>query len=84
MSRMPSVSFVADLDLSPIPGKLYLNADREWREEFIYFLPVDRFHDEQIRHPTLQTGRSAGHPNGHPSTEGNFAELRTIWPTSPA
>jgi hypothetical protein len=33
----------ADIDLTPIPGKIYWNCDREWREEFIYFLLVDRF-----------------------------------------
>ncbi len=61
---MPSVSFVADLDLSPIPGKVYFNTEREWREEFIYFLLVDRFHDDQIRHATPQTARSEGIPTG--------------------
>jgi alpha-amylase len=50
----------ADIDLSPIPGKRYFNFTREWREEFIYFLLIDRFHDDQLRAPVLQAGRSAG------------------------
>ena len=33
---------------------------REWREEFIYFLLVDRFHDGRDRAPLLGPGRSAG------------------------
>lgn len=51
---------VAELDLSPVPGKLYFNLDREWREEFIYFLMVDRFHDDTPRSPVSGNGRSAG------------------------
>jgi Alpha amylase, catalytic domain len=63
---MPAPTSVAALDLSPIPGKPYFNTTREWREEFIYFLMVDRFHDDTARSPTLQPGRSAGvsTPNG--------------------
>jgi glycosidase len=60
---MPAPTSVAELDLSPLPGKTYFNTDREWREEFIYFLMVDRFHDDQPRSPTLQDGRSAGIPS---------------------
>ena len=37
---------IDDLDLTPVAGKTYFNTDREWREEFIYFLLVDRFQDE--------------------------------------
>ncbi len=43
---------VRDLDLSPIPGKEYWSTPREWREEFIYFLLVDRFHDGLERRPS--------------------------------
>jgi alpha-amylase len=50
----------SDLDLTPIPGKHYFNLVREWREEFIYFLMLDRFHDDQARSPVLQPGRSNG------------------------
>ena len=36
----------------PKPGKTYWrNCHREWREEFIYFLLVDRFHDSHKRRP---------------------------------
>ena len=46
---MASPKSITEIDLDPIPGKEYWNADREWREEFIYFLMVDRFHDDQPR-----------------------------------
>jgi alpha-amylase len=59
---MPVPTAVTGLDLSPVPGKSYSNITREWREEFIYFLMVDRFHDGTPRSPTLQPGRSAGVP----------------------
>jgi glycosidase len=51
---------VKNLDLTPIPGKTYFNFDREWREEFIYFLMVDRFHDDLPRQPKLKSGRTQG------------------------
>jgi alpha-amylase len=57
---MAAITRASDIDLSPIPGKEYFNLVREWREEFVYFLLIDRFHDEQVRSPTLQTGRSSG------------------------
>ena len=42
---------INDIDLSPKPGKKYWKScHREWREEFIYFLLVDRFHDSNRRH----------------------------------
>ena len=42
---------IYEIDLSPKPGKEYwINCHREWREEFIYFLLVDRFHDSKQRH----------------------------------
>ena len=47
---MPALTAVADLDLSLLPGKTYFSSTREWREEFIYFLIVDRFHDDKARH----------------------------------
>jgi alpha-amylase len=53
-------SSVAELDLSPLPGKHYFNLSREWREEFIYFLMVDRFHDGKLRSPQPQMERSTG------------------------
>ena len=57
---MPAPTAVTGLDLSSVPGKTYFNITREWREEFIYFLMVDRFHDETPRSPTLQPRRSVG------------------------
>jgi glycosidase len=57
---MPSLTSISAIDLSPIPGKQYFSLEREWREEFIYFLMVDRFHDDQRRAPVPQAGRSPG------------------------
>jgi glycosidase len=52
---------INDLDLSPKPGKKYWkNGAREWREEFIYFLMVDRFHDDHARSPLQNTGKTKG------------------------
>lgn len=51
---------VRELDLSPVPGKRTWNVEREWREEFIYFLLVDRFHDGRERRPAHSGGRLAG------------------------
>ena len=48
------------IDLTPLPGKQYFSTTREWREEFIYFLMVDRFSDGQTRATVNQPGRSAG------------------------
>jgi alpha-amylase len=57
---MPALTKTSDIDLTPIPRKKYFNLEREWREEFIYFLMTDRFHDDQARSPVLQSGRSNG------------------------
>src|SRR5450755_1694207 len=57
---MAPLEFVADLDLSPIPGKTYFNTTREWREEFIYFLMLDRFHDDSERSATPKAERTLG------------------------
>lgn len=59
---MPDPTSVSEVDLTPIPGKQYFTIEREWREEFIYFLMVDRFHDDQVRSPILQPGRATGIP----------------------
>lgn len=41
---------VTELKLTPKSGKKYWhNCHREWREEFIYFVLVDRFHDSKKR-----------------------------------
>lgn len=58
---MPEPVSVTDLDLTPPPGHVYFNTVREWREEFIYFLLVDRFHDDKAtRSPVLQKARASG------------------------
>ncbi len=62
---MPPTS-VNDIDLTPIPGKTYTSFEREWREEFIYFLMVDRFHDDANRPTNLQTARTLGFPGPKP------------------
>jgi len=50
---------IDDIDLTPLPGKTYWSAGREWREEFIYFLMVDRFHDGRDRRPARGAARPA-------------------------
>jgi alpha-amylase len=57
---MVAPTSIRDLDLTPLPGKRYFSSTREWREEFIYFLLVDRFHDDTDRAPALQATRSSG------------------------
>ena len=51
---------LSEIDLTPVSGKTYLNIEREWREEFIYFLMVDRFHDATPRQPVLSANRTTG------------------------
>jgi alpha-amylase len=54
---------INDIDLAPKPGKKYWkNCHREWREEFIYFLLVDRFHDSLTRKP-VSTNQQKGFGN---------------------
>jgi alpha-amylase len=57
---MSAPQSIQDIDLTPPPGKVYFSIIREWREEFIYFLLVDRFHDDTARTPTLNSQRSLG------------------------
>jgi len=51
---------IRDIDLTPKANKTYADISREWREEFIYFALIDRFHDDQVRTPVLQAGRATG------------------------
>ena len=52
---------IKEIDLSPKPGKKYSkNCNREWREEFIYFLLVDRFHDNNRRDAVAFTSSHHG------------------------
>src|SRR5512132_168062 len=57
---MAQPTSLTEIDLRPISGKQYFTIEREWREEFIYFIMVDRFHDDTDRHPVLKPGRSKG------------------------
>src|SRR5438105_4676847 len=57
---MPDPRSVNEIDLTPVPGKRYFSIDREWREEFIYFLMVDRFQDDISRPIATGAGRSTG------------------------
>jgi glycosidase len=60
MNSNGMLTSIEDIDLTPIPGKTYFNSIREGQEEFIYFLMVDRFHDDTPRSPVLKPGRSLG------------------------
>jgi glycosidase len=57
---MADPTSVKDIDLSPVAGKKYFSIDREWREEFIYFVMVDRFQDDIQRPVVTGSGRSIG------------------------
>src|SRR3954451_18917299 len=57
---MDAPTSIDQIDLTPVPNKTYANIEREWREEFIYFVLVDRFHDDTVRAPVAQAGRPAG------------------------
>jgi alpha-amylase len=57
---MPEPRSIKEVDLRPIPGKQYWSCDREWREEFIYFLLVDRFQDDLERLPRRGPERALG------------------------
>lgn len=59
---MAAPTSIAQIDLTPIPGKQYFNIAREWREEFVYFLMADRFHDGNPATPVCGPGRSTGFP----------------------
>jgi glycosidase len=61
MHQPDRITSIKDIDLSPKPGKTYWkNGNREWREEFIYFLLVDRFHDDLERDPASTQARQSG------------------------
>ena len=57
---MTTPTSISQIDLAPKAGITYHNFEREWREEFIYFLMVDRFHDDTPRMPPAGSGRSLG------------------------
>ena len=63
---MADPTSISDIDLMRVAGKTYFNTDREWREEFVYFLMVDRFQDDVVRPVAGGAARSVGiaTPNG--------------------
>jgi glycosidase len=56
---MTTFNSIDQIDLRPRLNP-YFSIDREWREEFIYFLMVDRFHDDSVRLPIYQSERALG------------------------
>src|ERR1041384_3644422 len=77
---MADPASLSDIDLLRIPGKRYFKTDREWREEFIYFLMVDRFHDGQPRQPVQVAGRSHGFRTGDAFYGGTLRGIRDNLP----
>lgn len=70
---------IYDIDLTPKKGKKYWkNCHREWREEFIYFLIVDRFHDNAKRHPLNFSDRHMGFGDSHQLRETCGGTIRGI------
>jgi alpha-amylase len=67
---------VAEIDLSPVPDKVYFDTEREWWEEFIYFLMVDRFQDSSARAPVLSPDRSLGVQTPNDFYGGTLAGIR--------
>jgi glycosidase len=52
---------IHEIDLTPKSDKKYWTGClREWREEFIYFLLIDRFHDDHHRQPAASQTRHRG------------------------
>ena len=76
---------VVDIDLSPIAGKTYFSIDREWREEFIYFLMVDRFQDDAVPARRGGIGPVPGHRDARtPSMAATSRGSRRTSTTLPA
>jgi glycosidase len=70
---------IKEIDLSPKPGKKYWRScHREWREEFIYFLMVDRFHDSNNRHTAIFVVRHHGFGNDKQLEQSCGGTLRGI------
>ena len=61
MPQEIKIASIIEIPLSPKTGKTYWkNSGREWREEFIYFLMVDRFQDDLDRKPAATEARQSG------------------------
>ena len=69
---MPDPISIEDIDLKPLPGKRYFSIEREWREEFIYFLMVDRFQDDTPRPTATGSSRSSGIQTPNTFSGGNI------------
>jgi glycosidase len=70
---------IKDIVFSPKPGKKYwVNCHREWREEFIYFLLVDRFHDSNKRHSVEFDTRHSGFGDSEQLTKRCGGTIRGI------
>ncbi len=59
MNTITSIKKVEEI-LSAIPTKNYWHTNRDWQEEFIYQVLVDRFHDDKVRYPLKTEERSCG------------------------
>ena len=58
---MKKLLSIKNIELTPKPGKKsWRICHREWREEFIYFLMVNRFHDSELRKSISTSTRSTG------------------------
>jgi alpha-amylase len=58
---MSEPTAIQNLDLRPPADREYFNTFREWREDLIYFLLVDRFHDAKpTRQAVVQPARAGG------------------------
>lgn len=55
---------------------MYFDTEREWWEEFIYFLMVDRFQDSTARMPTLGPDRRLGIQTPNDFYGGTLAGIR--------
>lgn len=57
---MKQLKSIEDIDLQPQENKKCWNSGRSWKEEIIYFILVDRFHDDRLRQPMQEQGRRKG------------------------
>ncbi len=70
---------IKDIDLSPkLRKKYWVNCHREWLEEFIYFLMVDRFHDSNKRHTINFDTRHSGFGDSEQITKRCGGTIRGI------
>jgi len=70
MTTSAKLLSINDLDLTPPTDRTYFHLEREWREEFVYFLLVDRFDDGHARKPINTANRGTG--SGDATQLGSF------------